>query len=452
MDRRDFLKKSAAVAAVAAVPESLNIASAAEKALSVADGDSASSGKLIASAPCLQNYASTSMGVAFAVSDMANGYVEYSENEDFTDAVRVYGGGYRVTDMNKDIIKVRLTGLKPSTKYYYRIAADRINYVHGHSIHITGSEKDPKTYSFTTAGSAADAHFCVINDTHGVWNALSPSIDKIFQLAPSCVVWNGDAYSSSEDIETQKMVFFNPPIKRQDYAATIPYLLCCGNHDSRGLANRHLERAWMFRQPEERSSRDWDLGRNFAVRMGDIAMIGLDTAEDKLDENPLFCNCFNSAAYREAQVLWLKDALKRKEIASAPYLVAFCHIPLFSSDPTDNPGDVHPNDTDSKYRHNFAIWQRTCHDLWAPWLEKAGCQLIITAHVHSYRFDAPAADRKWAQITGGGPDMGSKTGFPTVIEGLTEGGRLKIRIHNIATSQVVDEFEFKPRKGKKTSK
>ena len=33
------------------------------------------SGKLIISAPMLQNYAETSMGVAFAVSDMANGFV-----------------------------------------------------------------------------------------------------------------------------------------------------------------------------------------------------------------------------------------------------------------------------------------------------------------------------------------------------------------------------------------
>ena len=33
----------------------------------------------------------------------------------------------------------------------------------------------------------------------------------------------------------------------------------------------------MYRQPEERNPRDWDLGRNFAVRLGDIALIGLDT-------------------------------------------------------------------------------------------------------------------------------------------------------------------------------
>ena len=159
----------------------------------------------------------------------------------------------------------------------------------------------------------------------------------------------------------------------------------------------------MFRQPEERLARDWDLGRNFAVRMGDVALIGLDTAEDKLDENPLFAGLFNSGAYREAQAQWLRDALKRKDIASAPFLVAFCHIPIFCSDPTENPGDVHPNDSDpSKYSTDFASWQRTCHDLWGPLLHKAGCNLVIAAHTHSYRYDEPTPDRCWAQMVGGG--------------------------------------------------
>ena len=54
----------------------------------------------------------------------------------------------------------------------------------------------------------------------------------------------------------------------------------------------------MYRQPEERDVRDWDLGRNFAVRLGEMALVGLDTAEDKLDTNPRFAGLFKSAARR----------------------------------------------------------------------------------------------------------------------------------------------------------
>lgn len=442
MDRRDFIRKSAVLAAAAAVPE---MAGAAEL---VSGGAAAAvEGKLIDTPPMLQNYAATSMGISFGVSALANGYVEYSETEDFSNAVKVMGGGYRVTDMNSDVIQVRLTGLKPATKYYYRIGADRIDYQHGHSMHIIGSEKDQKTYSFTTAGPKADAHFCVINDTHGIFPALVPVVDKLLEINPSCVVWNGDIYGACEDVATQKTMFMNPPIEKTGFASGIPFMLCCGNHDSRGLANRHLERVWMYRQPEERPSRDWDLGRNFAVRMGDVAMIGLDTAEDKLDENPRFCGLFNSGAYREAQAVWLKDVLKRKEIASAPFLVAFCHIPIFSDDPTDNPGDVRPNDTDpSKYKRDFAVWQRTCHDLWSPLLEKAGCQLVISGHTHRFRYNAPDAGRKWGQLVGGGPVLGDDVDFPTVIEGKVEDRRLVVRVHNVDKGTVHETLTFKPRR------
>ena len=208
----------------------------------------------------------------------------------------------------------------------------------------------------------------------------------------------------------------------------------------------------MYRQPEERDVRDWDLGRNFAVRMGEVAMIGLDTGEDKLDTNPKFAGLFNMKAYREAQTLWLADALQRPEIASAPYLVAFCHIPLFDNNPRHNPGDIAPDDKDPKYNTDYAMWQRTCAQMWCPLLEAANCQLVITAHQHHYRY-LPANDqRPWAELIGGGPEMGEEGGkrsdhlFPTVIEGEVRNHQLHITVHNLLSGNVQEELDFAPRK------
>lgn len=448
MNRRDFLRNSALLAAGAALGTHPQNSQAAVPA-PVADGEPKGEGKLITSCPMLQNYAATSMGVAFSVSDMANGYVTYSTHADLSDARTVKCGGYRVTDMNDQVMLVRLTGLKPSTRYYYRIGADRIEYKGGYGMKILGNEEDSRIYSFVTAGKRAAARFCVINDTHGDWPAIEAMLDKVAELAPSCVVWNGDACNVEETIEAQKRIFLEPDIKRRDYASEIPYLFCCGNHDMRGLANRRLERVWMYRQPEERKSRDWDLGRNFAVRMGDIALIGLDTAEDKLDTNPLFAGLFTSTPYREAQVAWLEDALKRPEIARAPYLVAFCHIPLFDPDPKANPGDLAPADKHPDYRSDFAAWQRTCANLWSPALQRAGCQLVITGHQHCYRFDAPVADRTWAQIVGGGHSMTENSrSYPTVIEGAVENGQLAVRVFNVRDGVLAGTHLFAPRKVK----
>ena len=437
--RRGFIQTTAAATGALLISDPLQAAGRLTE-----EEPEETDGRLIVSAPMLQNFAETSIGVAFAVSALANGYVLIGEQPDLSDARKVLCGGYRLTDIDDRVIRVRVTGLKPATTYYYRIGADRIHYGGGYDMKVLGTEEDPRVYHFTTAGSAAKGHFCVINDTHVHFETLGPIMDKIAALAPSCVIWNGDASNTEEKIENQIRIFLDPEIERKDYAAEIPYLFCPGNHDSRGFANRHLERVWMFRQPEERSPRDWDLGRNFAVRLGDIALIGLDTAEDKMDTNPLFAGLFTSAPYRRAQTEWLRDALQRKEIAEAPYLVAFCHIPLFDDDPTHNPGDVAPADKDPQYSADFAYWQRTCATMWGPLLHEAGCQALITAHMHRYRVDAPAPDRCWTQIVGGGPRLRAQDAA-TVIEGKVQDGTLHLTVHNMFTGEVQFALDFRPR-------
>lgn len=451
MNRRDFLKNSAVLAAAQSVALP---AMAANRQAEGSEESTTAPAALIDSAPMLQNYAEDSIGVAFSVTDKANGYVIIGEKSDLSDGRKVYCGGYRVTDMNSDVMLVRLTGLKPATTYYYRIGADRIHYGGGYDMKITGNEEDTHIYSFRTAGAGAKAHFCVINDTHVHWDAFEKLTAKLVALAPSCVVWNGDASNSEETVQAQKRIYLKPEVTHKDYAAQTPYLFCPGNHDSRGLANRHLERVWMFRQPEERAARDWDLGRNFAVRMGDVALIGLDTAEDKMDTNPLFANLFASDSYRRAQVDWLRDALRRKDIASAPYLVALCHIPLYDANPKANPGDIAPADKDPRYSTDFAAWQRTCATLWTPLLQEAGCQLVITAHQHHYHYDEPTDERKWAHMVGGGPEGTKKkaSDFATIIEGEVKDGALVVRAYNMVKDEVIDEHTFKPRKVKRSRK
>ena len=439
MKRRTFLKSSAVLAAAAGAPQLVQAVGR------LPEERKETSGKLIASAPVLQNFAETSIGVTFTVNALANGYVLVGENPDLSDARKILCGGYRLADIDERVIMVRVTGLKPATRYYYRIGADRIHYGHGYDMKILGNEEDPEIYSFTTAGSALDGSFCVINDTHARWDSFGMVLDKVAEISPACVVWNGDASNSEETLEAQIRIFLDHPIERKDYAARIPYLFCPGNHDSRGWANRHLERVWMYRQPEERDVRDWDLGRNFAVRLGDMALVGLDTAEDKLDTNPKFAGLFKSKEYREAQTAWLRDALARPEIASAPFLVAFCHIPLFDDDPTHNPGDVAPADKDPQYLTDFAFWQRTCANMWGPLLHQAGCQVLITAHMHQYRCDKPAADRCWTQIVGGGPGLKPGPSYPTVIEGEVQNGKLCLTVYNIRDGVVQEVFEFSPR-------
>lgn len=455
MDRRDFIKTSAAVAAAAAV-SSCGLTKVGAAAIPQNEGDpnkGIGKGKreegLITSPPMLQNFAERSMGIAFTVSDMANGFVRYGTAPDLSNAVTVKCGGFRVTDMNPDVMLIRLTGLEPSTRYYYTIGADRIHYGGGYDMKVLSTEEDPTVYSFVTAGKETSPHFCVINDTHAAYPAMAAVTDKIAELDPSCVIWNGDLLNCEETMDSVKKIIIAPEITRRDFASRIPYLLCPGNHDNRGLAARHLERAWMFRDNAERDSADWDLGRNFAIRLGDIAMVGLDTAEDKVDDNPIFAGLFNSEQYRVAQTEWLRKTLKRKDIASAPYLVAFCHIPISDPIRKDNPGGLHPHDTGPGYEFPWAAWLKPCQDMWGPLLDEARCCCVISAHQHHYRFEERGGDGKykWAQLVGGGYDIESEKDFPTVIEGSVEGDHLVLRVHNMHTGLVEDTYRFR-RRGK----
>jgi len=443
MNRREFLAGGGAMMAVA------GCVTVAGKT----DGTQAT-GRLIGSAPVLQNAAETSVGVSFAVNGDASGWVEYATSPDLTGATKAFSGEHGLMTVDDKVALVRLVGLRPATKYYYRIGADRISFKGGYAMKNLGLEVDPTVHSFTTLGARATGSFCVINDTHAVKEPLARVLAKVAELKPAAVIWNGDASNTSETLEQAMEIFIHAHTDFPAYAADTPYMFLTGNHDFRGRFNRRLGDLMMYREPGERKPEYAELGRNFVQRLGDICLIGLDTGEDKLDTNPRFAGIFKMQAYREKQARWLAEAVESPAVKTARFKVAFCHIPLFDPRPDANPGDVAPADAAPQYRHDFAIWQRTCANLWGPYLKKAGVQFVIAAHQHKFRHDPPTEDRPWAQIVGGGPSLGTRevwskekgtvsykddARFPTVIEGVVSEGVFRLRVHDVFHDRIVFE-------------
>ena len=430
VNRRSFLSGSALVAAAVVAPA--QAAEAPKKVRKPFEG--IGDAPFVVGEPCLQAPAETTMGVTWCVSGLAKGVVEVADNPEMANARTVKSGGYGLVPIDVAALEVRLEGLKPATRYWYRtVTTPFTDYKNIYDAKL-GAPVVGKVHSFTTLGAGAKTHFAVMNDTHAQWKAFDLVTKKMKELKPGVILWNGDATNTTQEKETAVQIFLDPPVEAKDYAADIPTCFVSGNHDFRGSWISKKEEVMQPRHPAERSGAEWDLKWNFAVRMGDVALIGMDTGEDKPDGHPKWFGLANFEPYRKAQAAWLEKALARPDIASAKYKVVFCHIPLYAA--PDHPD--YPHDGVKIDPHDYAYWSRECHDLWSPILVKNGVQLVICAHKHKYRFDPATAGRPWAQIVGGGCELPKDVPerFPTVIEGMVEDGKLKITIHNLKTGVV----------------
>ena len=437
MSRRGFLVGTGALAAAATASRG----EAAEAgSANVRDPFLGTQGAPLAvGCPNLQAPGETTMGVTWKVSGLAKGVVEYADNPAFENARTARPGGYGLVPIDVAALAVRLEGLRPATRYYYRtVTTPFTDYRNIYDAKL-GAPIVSKTYSFTTLGAGAKAHFCMMSDTHGQWKPFEMIAKKVKELSPAALVWNGDATNTTQKKETAVEIFLDPPVESRDYATTIPVLFESGNHDFRGSWISKKEEVIQPRHPAERRGDQWDLKWNFAVRLGEMALIGMDTGEDKPDAHPKWFGLANFEPYRRAQAAWLAEQVARPEIASAKFKVLFCHIPLFAA--KDHPD--YPHDGVKVDPEDYAYWSRECHDLWVPILEKAGVQLVVCGHKHRFRFDAPTADRPWAQVVGGGPELGVTRGkpdagrFPTVVEGKVENGRLRLLVHDVFNGRVV---------------
>ena len=379
-----------------------------------------------------QSPAETSIGAVWGDNGPAAGFVEYSTKEDLSDAKRVYACVPPLRSIPDNVLSVRIRGLEPNTKYYYRAATLPVDYPNAYKVTV-GEPEFSAVHSFTTLGNKAKASFAVINDTHANFPTFKVLDKKVKSLNPTVLLWNGDTGEmTSEQYAVQTLLNPGGCAIAEDYGI----LFVAGNHDNRGPWVRNIDKVLIKRNPEERDSKYWSLGRNFAVRMGDVALIGLDTGEDKPDAHPVFQGLAEFEPYRELQTQWLKETLERPEIKSAPFIVAFCHIPIFDSDPNSNPGNI---------MEGFAYWQKPCSEMWSPLFKQYGVQAVITAHMHHFRYDEPTEDRPWAQFVGGGHSLAERYDTATVISGTIEDGELVIRVYKMSDDSIIKEVKFEKR-------
>jgi acid phosphatase type 7 len=375
-------------------------------------------GPLVSSPPVVQHLDERGFTVSIRVGALATGRVEWGLAADKLDRVAVTAS-HGLVEADDEVLVIPVPFAPPlpaGSTVFYRVVVQPLAYASAYKL-TRGEERVTGTRALRVPDPAASSvRFAVVNDTHENAATIDPLARRLEELKPELLVWNGDTCNDFDAKDDPVAILLGPGATAGEpgaggWASTRPLLFTCGNHDVRGQRAREVTD---ILAPGPVPGLPW----NFALRRGPVALIGLDTGEDKPDAHPVFAGTAAYEPYRERQAEWLRGILRAPEIAGAPFKVVCCHIPL-RGQPDDNPGDT---------LNGYAGYSGFGRRLWMPLLREAKVTLVISGHTHDWRVDDATADDPVPQWVGGGP----KPEAATLAWFEAAAGKLTVRLENLA--------------------
>jgi len=387
MNRRDFFKRTGIGGALAA---------AWPAGAQSTPSEPASPGSLaFTTSPVLLNPTETAVTVVIGVNGPSTAWVEYGETEQLGRLAAGARHGLRPFDALAHCL--RLEGLRPGQRCFYRVHACPIDFRNAYDIR-RGEAISTQVFSFQTLDAgAAEARFVVWNDTHENATTLVRLRERSAPLPSDFLVWNGDI--TNDNYREDRMVAHYLGAGGQPFACTTPLFFVRGNHDTRGPAARALPR---FMEPPG--------GRYYySFRHGPLAGVVLDGGEDKPDTHKVYAGLGDFVAYAREQAAWLETELDRPHLRQAPFRVAFCHIPFWWQD------------------RGFASDPNDARSAWHPLLVKGQFAAVISGHTHRFAVFPPDERKPYAQLIGGSP----KPEDATLIRGVVTAEELTLTVSNL---------------------
>ncbi len=350
--------------------------------------------------PYLQNPGTDEMTVMWLTNVPARSWVEYGTDPADMKRARTFLEGVMVA--NNKINQVRLTDLRPGTRYYYRVVSQEITRYSSYYKEF-GDTVRSDIKSFTTwSDYSKDFRVIVYNDIHSNMTMFQKLHSLIDSKPYDLVIFNGDCF---DDVEVEndivrRLQTYTPRIKSDE----IPSIFIRGNHETRGEYSLHL----------------WDYlgrmgGRSYsAFSLGDTRFVLLDCGEDKPDDHWVYYDMNDYTQHRVDQAEFLKKEVQSTAFKKANKRVLIHHIPIFGFKPD-----------------SFS----PCSDLWIPVLKKTPFNVSLNAHMHRYRIIEKGEDgNNFPVIIGGGntePD-----GTVMVLE--KKGDKLTLEVINAAGEKLLE--------------
>lgn len=397
MNRRFFLTQAAAGATATAVTHAQTSPSPAT---------SAAPSALVTTPPVVMAPRHDGVEIVWGVSRHARGWVEVKMG----DEVRRFGGNdFGYSTQGEKALRVRLEGLSQGTTYSYRAIAVAV-------AEPAALEETAWREFRTLSAAAGQTRFAIWNDTHVNAETLK-QLHARTSAEVDFLLWNGDICNDWHKDEWLIPSLLHPA--GTDFTARRPLALVWGNHDLRGT--------YGYRLPDYAATPE---GRSYyAFRSGPVAVVCLNTGEDKPDDHPSFKGRVACEPLRVEQAAWLRShVLTVPELRDAPYRIVFCHLPLRWKD--ESP----------ESRAEYDNFSKRSRDLWHDVLVAWGAQVIISGHTHQHHWMEPTAEFPYAQLVGGGPKLAAATW----MEAEADAARLQITMKSLLDGSVLQQPVFKP--------
>ncbi|HOQ86693.1 MAG TPA: metallophosphoesterase family protein [Phycisphaerae bacterium] len=326
----------------------------------------------ISGGPYLQAPSPRSMTLVWTTNRKCTSKVEYGLSADrLTETVRAAQHG--LVDANTTLHRVIVNGLRPGTKYYYRVTSTEILEFKPYKVKYGPSVQ--KEGYFTTLDPAKERFsFCVINDRHDRATELRQALASVDWEGVDLVFALGDVMNDPMS-ETQIFEkFINPCVEA--FASRIPLVLVRGNHETRGLMARSLMEYF-----PTASGRFY-----YSFVHGGVHFLLLDGGEDKADTSPEYSGLAAFDDYLAEQTDWLRRELQSQNFADARFRICLLHIPPA----------VDAREDEKKFIRS--PWIR---NHWSPLLGQAGIDLMLSGHTHRYTELPADEDRAYPLVIGG---------------------------------------------------
>ena len=329
--------------------------------------------KIFRMKPYLQNPVGNGITVMWETTVPAYCWVEYGTDTTQLKRARTIVDGQVVC--NNYLHKIRIDGLQPGQKYYYRVCSQEILLYQAYK-KVFGNTAQSAFSEFTLPATDTDSFTAVVfNDLHQHTQTFRALCQQIKNVNYDFVVFNGDCVD--DPVDHNQATSFISELTEGVCGDRIPTFFMRGNHEIRNAYSIGLRDHYDYVGDRTYGSFNW----------GDTRIVMLDCREDKPDDHWVYYGLNDFTQLRNEQVDFLKKELSSKEFKKAGKRVLIHHIPLYGND-----------------------GKNLCANLWTKLLEKAPFNISLNAHTHKYAYHPKGElGNNYPVIIGGGYKMDGAT-------------------------------------------